>query len=65
MPRINAFSRNENSINLKIFPHMVEYNSLRENSASILEREREIKPKGVYRNMKGCILGANFEGQGW
>ena len=42
---------------------MVEYKSLRENSTSILERE--LKPKGVYRNMKGCILDANFEGQGW
>ena len=26
---------------------------------------REIKAYGGYRNMKGCILGANFEEQGW
>ena len=25
---------------------------------------REIKPYGVYRNMKGCILRANLEEQG-
>ena len=42
---------------------MVEYKSFRDNSTSILERE--IKPEGVYRNMKGCILEANLEGQGW
>ena len=46
---------------------MVEYKSLRENSTRIpeREREREKKPQGVYRNMKGCILEANLEGQGW
>ena len=27
MRRFNAFSRNENSINLKFLPHMVEYKS--------------------------------------
>ena len=42
---------------------MVEYKTLRENSASALERE--LKPLGIYRNMKGCILKANLEGQGW
>ena len=42
---------------------MVEYKTLRENSASVLERE--IKPLGIYRNMNGCILKANLEGQGW
>ena len=42
---------------------MVEYKNLRENSTIILERE--IKPYEVYRNMKGCILETNFEGQGW
>ena len=42
---------------------MVEYKSLRENLTGILDRE--IKPEGVYRNMKGCILEANLEGQGW
>ena len=42
---------------------MVEYKGLRENSTSIMERE--IKPSGVYSNMKGCILEVNFEGQGW
>ena len=26
---------------------------------------REIKAYGGYRNMKGCILGDNFEEQGW
>ena len=41
----------------------MEYKSLRENSTSILERE--IKSQGGYRNMKGCILEANVEGQGW
>ena len=41
---------------------MVKYKSLIENSASILERERE--PKGVYRNMKEYILEVNPDGQG-
>ena len=36
---------------------------LKENLTSILERE--LKPNGVNRNMKGCILEANLEGQGW
>ena len=40
----------------------LEYRSLRENSTSILDRYKAI---GSYRNMKGCILDANFEGQGW
>ena len=40
---------------------MVEYKSLRENSASIRERDKAL---GVYRNMKGCILEYNLEGQG-
>ena len=40
---------------------MVEYKCLRENSTSILERDKEI----VYRNMKGRFLDANLEGQGW
>ena len=42
----------------KVFPHMVEYKTLRENSTSILERE--IKPWTVYRNVKECILEANL-----
>ena len=58
MPRINAFSRNMNSITLKIFP----------TNGGIEKFERnfwtEIKPWGVYRNIKGCILEANLEGQG-
>ena len=33
---------------------MVEYKKLRENSTSILERE--IKPEGVYRNIKDVSL---------
>ena len=37
MPRINAFSRNMNPINLKIFPHLVEYKHLSENSPTIPE----------------------------
>ena len=36
---------------------------LRENSTNILEREK--KPQGIYKNMKGCILEAYLEGQGW
>ena len=50
-----------NSINLKIFP--THGGSLKENSTSILERE--ITPEGVYRNMKGCILWVDLEGQVW
>ena len=42
---------------------MVEYKSLREISTNILERK--IKPQGVYRKMKGCILKVNFGGEGW
>ena len=38
---------------------MVQYKSLRENSTNILQRE--IKPYGVYRNMKGCILGLTLK----
>ena len=29
------------------------------------EREREIKPCGVYKNMKECILEASLARQGW
>ena len=63
VPWINAFSRNFSSINLNVFPHMMEYKSLRENSTSILKRDKAIE--GVYRNMKGCVLEANIEGQEW
>ena len=42
---------------------MMEQKRLRENSTSILERD--VKPEEVYENMKGCILEANLEGQGW
>ena len=38
---------------------MVEYKSLRENSTSILEREKN--PCLVYKNMKGFILEANLD----
>ena len=54
MSQIKAFYSNESSINLKTSPHMVELKGLRENSKSILLKE--IKPKGVYRNINGCIL---------
>ena len=47
MPRISPFSRNMNSINLKVFPTWF-----------------NIKPWEIYRNMKGCILEPNLEGQG-
>ena len=63
VPWINAFSRNFSSINLNVFPHVMEYKSLRENSTSILKRDKAIE--GVYRNMKGCVLEANIEGQEW
>ena len=62
IPRINTFSRNVKSINWKIFPTHGGYKILRENSTSILERDKGWE---VYRNMKGCILGANLEEQGW
>ena len=42
---------------------MVEYKTLRENSTSIMERD--IKPQGIYGNMKGCLLEVNLEEQGW
>ena len=42
---------------------MVEYKTLRENSTSIMERD--IKPQGIYENMKGCLLEVNLEEQGW
>ena len=59
MTRINAFSRNVNSINLK----NIEY---RENVEKIKQAFwKEIKPYRVYRNMKRCIFEANIEGQGW
>ena len=41
---------------------MVQYKSLRENSTSILERDKAL---GSYGNMKRCILEAKFEGQRW
>ena len=46
---------------------MVEQKSLREISISNLERKREkgIIPLVVYRKMKGYILEANREEQGW
>ena len=41
MPRFNTFSRNVNTINLKIFPtYGGIYKSFRENSTSILERDK-------------------------
>ena len=60
MPQINTFSMNVDSKNLKFFPHMVKYKSLRENSTSILERNKSL----VYRNMKRCIYETNLEGLG-
>ena len=48
MPQINAFSRNMNPINLKIFPHLVEYKHLSENSTTILERDRA--PANLQKN---------------
>ena len=64
MPRFIAFPRNVNTINLEISPiHCGIYTNMRENSTSILERDKA--PKSFYRNMKGCILKANLERQGW
>ena len=40
---------------------MVEYTGLRENSTAFLEKG--IKSRGVYRNMKRCILESSLEGQ--
>ena len=60
MPQINTLAMNVDSKNLKIFPHMVKYKSSRENSTSILERNKSL----VYRNMKRCILETNLEGLG-
>ena len=57
MPRISAFYRNVNSINLDIFPTHFE-----KKSTSILEIEK--KPWGVCGNMKGCIIGANLGERG-
>ena len=41
MARINAFSGNVTPLVSKFSLHMVEYKCLRENSTTILERERE------------------------
>ena len=43
MSRFSAFSMNVNTIDLKLFPTMVEYTSLRENSSSILERDEVLR----------------------
>ena len=52
MPRFNAFSRNVNTINLKIFPtHGAIYTSLRENSESILERAKALRNLWKYETM--------------
>ena len=53
MPRSNAFSRNANAINLKIFPKHGE----------IYKFERNFNKHSGER--KGCIHEANFEGQEW
>ena len=63
IPRINAFSRNVNSTNLKIFPthggiFKFERKFNKHSGEREREREREIKSQGV-------ILEANVEGQGW
>ena len=71
MARINAFSGNVTPLVSKFSLHMVEYKCLRENSTTILERERERerkrerKPQRVYKKMEERILEANLEGQGW
>ena len=55
MSQITAFYRNESSINLKIFPT--------HGGIKRFERKfnkQEIKPKGVYRNINGCILESNI-----
>ena len=64
MPRINAFSRNVNSINLKVFPTHSGISKF-ETKFNNHSGGREIKPWGAYRNMKGCIFEANLEGKGW
>ena len=64
MLRINAFSKNVNSINLKILPTHGGIQKF-ERKFNKHSAERDRKPYGVYRNMKGCILEANPEGQGW
>ena len=43
MPRFDECSENASAINLKIFPQMIEYTSLRKNSKSILERDKALR----------------------
>ena len=61
IPRFNAFSRNANTINLKNLCHTwsnVQFIKIRQ------AFWREIKPWGVLKNIKRCILEANLSGQG-
>ena len=60
MSRLNALFRNVNTINLGIFPtHGGIYKWVKIQQAFW----REWKSWRVYRNMKGCILETNLEGQ--
>ena len=62
MHRFNPFYTNVNTIDLKNFPTHGGVYKLEKIQQAFW---REIKPYGVYRNTKGCILEANLEGQGW
>ena len=58
----NVFSKNANDMNLKCSPiHGRIYKSEKIQQAFW----REIKAQEVSRNIKGCILEASLEGQGW
>ena len=57
MLRINAFSRNVTPLIWKFSLHMVEYKCLRENSTTILEREREREsPREFIKKWKNVFL---------
>ena len=43
MHRFSVFSRNVNTINLRFFSTMVEYISFRENSTSIMKRDKALR----------------------
>ena len=58
----NAFSRNLNTMNLKVFSTMAGYTNLRENSTNVLVGE--IKPSEVHQNMRERILEVNPKGLG-
>ena len=58
----NVFDSNLNTINLKLFRN---HGGIKRLEKKFKKYSGEINPLWVHRNMRGCILKINSEGQGW